>query len=266
MNSPVKVAARSEAARVPALTKAIAILRFLNGSPRLSAGVSEIAASLGIAKSHCFNILRTLEAEGWVSFDGERRRYGLSARLLTDVSRLMTGSAQAASIHAELVRLSEAARLPCVLTRVEPDGTFTAIDKAEEAAELLVSVPIGHRFPLDAPAQMRTRLAWAEAGERRQVLSRWSPVAYTPTTIVDKAELVRELEATRLRGYAISRAEFTPGVMTIAAPVFDSAGRVSHVLQCPGLDSAVPSGETDVAELLIATASRIGPMLGSHWG
>jgi DNA-binding IclR family transcriptional regulator len=91
-------------------------------------------------------------------------------------------------------------------------------------------------------------------------------VAYTPTTIVDKAELVRELEATRLRGYAISRAEFTPGVMTIAAPVFDSAGRVSHVLQCPGLDSAVPSGETDVAELLIATASRIGPMLGSHWG
>lgn len=266
MNVPVKVATRSDAARVPALTKAIAILRFLNGSPRLSAGVSEIAAALGIAKSHCFNILRTLESEGWVSFDVERRRYGLSARLLTDVSRLMTGSAQAASVHDELVRLSEAARLPCVLTRIEPDGTFTAIDKAEEAAELLVSVPIGHRFPLDAPAQMRTRLAWAATEERQRVLSHWAPVAYTPTTIVDKAELLRELEATRLRGYAISRAEFTAGVMTIAVPVFDSSGRVSHVLQCPGLDSAVPSGETEVAELLMATASRIGLIVGSLWG
>ena len=92
MRDIVKGSTRSEPTRVPALSKAIAILRFLNASPRLSAGVSEIAVALGIAKSHCFNILRTLESEGWVRFDAERRRYDLSARLLTDVSRLLAGS------------------------------------------------------------------------------------------------------------------------------------------------------------------------------
>ncbi len=261
MRDIVKQAARSEPARVPALSKAIAILRFLNASPRLSAGVSEIAVSLGIAKSHCFNILRTLEAEGWVRFDAERRRYDLSARLLTDVSRLLAGGAQAASVHAELVRLSEAARLPCVLTRIEADGTFTAIDKAEDAAELLVSVPIGHRFPMDAPAQMRVRLAWAPAAERKRILARWKPVAYTPTTIVDKADLMRELDATQARGFAISRAEFTTGVTTLAAPVFDADGAVRYVLQCPGLEADVPSRKHDVAAPLLQAAERIGIML-----
>ena len=38
------------------------------------------------------------------------------------------------------------------------------------------------------------------------------------------------------RGFAISRAEFTTGVTTLASPVFDLNGQVSHVLQCPGLE------------------------------
>ena len=62
-----------------------------------------------------------------------------------------------------------------MLTRVETDGSFVAIDKAEEAAELIVSVPIGHRFPPDAPAQMRVRLAWMPEDLRRQELARWRP-------------------------------------------------------------------------------------------
>ena len=74
-----------------------------------------------------------------------------------------------------------------MLTRVERDGSFVAIDKAEEAAELIVSVPIGHRFPPDAPAQMRVRLAWMPEDLRRQELARWRPRAYTETTVIEEA-------------------------------------------------------------------------------
>ena len=252
--------------RVPALGKAIAILRHLNASPSLSAGVSEVAAALALSKSHCFNILRTLEDEGWVRFDAERRRYDLSSRLLTDFSRLLARPAKSASVRDELARLSAATRLPCVLSRIEPEGSFVAIDKAEDAAELLVSVPIGHRFPSDAPAQMRVRLAWSDVAERRAALARWQPVAYTPTTIVDKAQLRREIEATRSRGYAISRAEFTLGVTTLAAPVFDAHGRVSLVLQCPGLEIDVPTREHEVAEPLMEAAERIGAIMAAGTG
>ena len=133
------------------------------------------------------------------------------------------------------MKLSRATGTPCVLTRVERDGSFVAIDKAEEAAELIVSVPIGHRFPPDAPAQMRVRLAWMAEDLRKQEMARWRPRAYTKTTIVRKKAAWAEIEATRRRGYSISRAEFSPGVMTLAVPIFDTFGDVQMVLQCPGL-------------------------------
>ncbi len=253
--------ARAEPANVPAVRKAIQILRHLNAVTDHAAGPTEVAAALGISKSHCFNILRALEAEGWVRYDDHRRRHQLSARLLTDVSCLLSHGARAEAVRTELRLLSQVTRLPCVLTRVEPDGTFTAIEKAEDAAELLVSVPLGHRFPADAPAQMRARLAFAAEEERERALTAWRPVAYTATTITDRAVLERELLATRIRGFAISRAEFTAGVTTLAAPVMNAQAEVSHVLQCPGLEADVPMRQEEVAAPLIRTAGLIGPLL-----
>jgi DNA-binding IclR family transcriptional regulator len=266
MPRTVKTALDPNRPRVPALSKSIGVLRYLNASPRLSASLTEISAALEVTKSHCFNILRTFEAEGWVRFDSESRRYHLSARLLTDLSRLLAKPARAEGVHEELVRLSIKTRLPCVLTRIDADGSFIAIDKAEDAAELIVSVPLGHRFPADAPAQMRVRLAWAHNSERKQALATWKPVAYTATTITDRSELLREIEKTRVRGYAISRAEYSPGVTTLAAPIFNSSGQVVRILQCPGLDTDIPNREREVAEPLMEAAELIGTLIDSQIG
>src|SRR4051812_36564326 len=121
--------------RVPAVTKALAIIRHVNRAPSSGASLNDIAVSLGITKSHCHNILKTLTHEGWLDYDAGRRTYALSHRLLNDVSRLRR-QVPSTLIHEELVRLSRVTALPCVLTRVEPDGGFVTIDKAEDAAEL----------------------------------------------------------------------------------------------------------------------------------
>ncbi len=252
---------RAAQAKVPALKRGLAVVRYLNAQPRLSAGVSEIARALGLTKSVCFNILRTLQEEGWVDFDAERRKYALSGRLLGDVASLLSRAVRPAEVHAELVRLSAGTRVPCVLTRIEPDGSFIAIDKAEEASELLVSVPIGHRFPPDAPAQMRARLAWSDARTRRAALDRWQPVAHTARTIVDRHALQAEIAATRARGYSISRAEFTAGVMTLAAPVLDAGGKPVFILQCPGVEPDVDAREGEIAPALLAAAARLATIL-----
>lgn len=255
--SDVAADARKPSSVVPAVTKAIAIVRHLNAGPSLGLGLSEIASDLGLTKSHCHNILKTLVAEGWATFDENRRRYTLAPRLLTDLSRLVARQDRSSIIHEELVRLSVEARVPCVLSRIEPDGSFVAIDKAEEAAELLVSVPIGHRFPADAPAQMRTRLAFSAPETRDRVLAEWSPIAYTATTIVDIGELEEELRRTVERGYAISREEYSPGVTSFAVPIYDRSGEVQMVLQCPGLGSVMTAREGEITDALKAAAERI---------
>src|SRR5581483_5118677 len=213
--------------KVPALTKTIAIVRYLNDLSAAGASLQEIAERLRITKSHCHNILKTLAREGWLTYDDRRRSYALAPRLLTDISCLIRARrASHIMIHEELMRLSRATGKPCVLSRVEQDGSFVAIDKAEETAELTVSVPIGHRFPADAPAQMRVHLAWMTEKSRKLALARWRPRRYTGTTIVSKKAAWAELEATRRRGYAVSRSEFSPGVMTLAVPIFDGFGNV----------------------------------------
>ena len=249
--------------KVPALTKTIAIIRCLNDLSAAGASLQEIAERLRITKSHCHNILKTLTREGWLTYDDKRRSYALAPRLLTDVSCLIRARrAPHIMIHEELMRLSRATGTPCVLSRVEQDGSFVAIDKAEETAELTVSVPIGHRFPADAPAQMRVRLAWMAEKPRKRELARWRPRRYTQTTIVRKKAAWAEIEATRRRGYAISRAEFSPGVMTLAAPIFDGFGNVQMVLQCPGLIDKVIREEPAIAVELQRSAERLNTIFG----
>jgi len=249
--------------KVPAVTKAIAIVRHINQAGSSGASLIDISLSLGLTKSHCYNILKGLTRAGWLVHDDARRTYVLSARMLSDISSIFSRRALSGVIHEELDKLSTATGIPCVLTRVERDGSFIAIDRSEAAGELLFTAPIGFRFGPDAPAQMRVRLAYLDREQRESELARWIPIAYTSSTIVDRNRLWAEIEATRARGYGISRAEHTPGVMTLAAPIFDAFGNVQMILQCPGLATRVIAEESDIATKLLATTSRLNALLGN---
>lgn len=249
--------------QVPAVAKAIAIIRHLNAASSLGLSLGDIAADLGMTKSHCHNILKTLVAQGWATFDSSRRRYALAPRLLTDISVLLVRQDRSAVVHDELVRLSLETRVACVLTRVDRDGSFVTVDKAEEAGELIVSVPIGHRFPPDAPAQMRARLAFSAATVCDSAIRSWNPVRYTHTTIVGKEELRREIAETAARGYAVSREEYTTGVMSFAVPIYDAFGEVQMILQCTGLAATMGQREQEIAAALRRAADRINVLLPS---
>jgi DNA-binding IclR family transcriptional regulator len=244
---------------VPAVTRAIAVIRHLNCRP--GAGVSELAAALQLTKSHCFNILKTLQSEGWIDYDKERRLYRLSGQMLNDCFSVMVAPSRLAAVHDELVRLTQGIRVGSLLTIVDAEGSFIAFDKTEIPNELLVSVPLGHRFPPDAPAQMRVRLAWAARAEQSEALRQWRPTQYTPSTIVDKRRVAREIRLTRERGYAISYAEFTPGIMTLAAPILDAEQRVLYILQCPGLEADMINRQSEIAAGLLKTVKRIALFL-----
>jgi DNA-binding IclR family transcriptional regulator len=249
--------------KVPAVTKAIAIVRLVNKAGSRGASLIEISVGLGITKSHCYNILKGLTRAGWLLHDDARHTYVLSARMLSDISSIFSRRALSTVIHEELDKLSTAIRTPCLLTRLERDGSFVTIDRSDAAGELLFTAPIGFRFGPDAPAQMRVRLAFLDRSEREAELARWTPIAYTSTTIVDKNRLRAEVIATRARGYGISRAEYTPGVMTLAAPVFDAFGNVQMILQCPGLEAHVRAHESEIASELLAATARLNALLGN---
>ena len=56
----------------------------------------------------------------------------------------------------------------------------------------------------------------------------------------------------------------SPGVMTLAVPIFDTFGDVQMVLQSPGMVDQVAREEARLASELLRTGSRLDDIFGVH--
>src|ERR1700687_4090091 len=99
--------------RVPAVTRAIAILRLL-GKSDIGLGVNAIATELKLVPSTCLHILRVLVAEGLVAFSSEDKHYRLDAGVLTLARSLLNRNGFSALVQPELNRLAHHYPVTCV--------------------------------------------------------------------------------------------------------------------------------------------------------
>ncbi len=245
---------------VPAVDKAIRILAFINGT-KAELTLAEIADKTAITKSHCHAILKTLAYHNWLYFDPTRKTYRLSIGIQRDLSGMMHDTTPLSVIKPLVEELSSRINVSCILSGLSPDGGFVVVAKASAPNQIEISYPIGHRFPRDASAQMKARLAWVTEDEVAAWFREWKPVKYAGMTSLDQDDIKAELQATRLRGYSRSIGEFTQGLTAIALPVFDSDGKVIFILDCLGLSLTMALHETDIAEHTIQTVKAIHQLI-----
>ena len=248
---------------VPALVKSIAIISYLNNIAPRSATLAELSSNLGITKSHCCSILKTLVYFNWLHFDGKTKFYRLRSGILRDASSLLDQSAAMLDIRDALVALAEASRFPCVLSQPLADDSFVVIDKFNVPHVVEVSFPIGHRFSRNACAQMRALLAWQSPEQIDRWFKGWQPSRDTGRSSVTENAIRAELKATRERGYARSVGESIEGLMTLALPIFGRTGEVAYIFNCSSLIPILEKSEQDVAGHMIRTMEQIHRMLGS---
>lgn len=247
---------------VPALENAIAILDYVNRTPPHVASLAEVSAALGISKSHCHNILKTLTHFGWLKFSSRLKTYELAPGILTIASSLH-GAPVLDRIRAELQQLVLRIGIPAVLAQPMADDTFVVLDKFNLPNAMEVSFPVGHHFPRDSTANSRAFLAWQPEERIDAWMRNWRPVRYTGATLLNEEEVREEIRATRRRGYARSRGEFTEGLMALGMPIFDRSGEVVYVFTCSGLMSNMAPREAVLAQEIIRTAVAINTaMLG----
>jgi DNA-binding IclR family transcriptional regulator len=237
---------------VPALENAIAVIDYINRTPPHIASLAEISANLGISKSHCHNILKTLVHFGWLSFDGRAKTYELHSGIVASASSLL-GSPQLNRIRSELVQLVRRIDVPVVLVQPLPDDSFVVIDKFG-APTMEVSYPIGHHMPRDSVACSRAYLAWQSPETIDRWMEGWQPVRYTGATLLSGDAVRAEIAGTRKRGYARSVGEFTEGLMALGMPIFNRFGEVSYVFTCSGLLSSLAPREEGIAREMIRAA------------
>ena len=245
---------------VGAVVQALRILRHLAGQAT-PAGVTAIARATEVNTSTCFNILRTLAAEGLVAFDPATKAYRLGLGVVELASGLL-GANVADLIRPELERLAANYNALFALWRVTEADRIVLVERVAAPSALRPEMRVGLRMPACSGAVGRCVAAarGLEGAALRQAFDgvRWQRA---PSFESWRAEVRR---AARL-GYALDRGQIFKGVDAVAAAVTDGAGQPRLGLSAIAINGLVASREFGVlGGELAAAAGRIGRALFGH--
>lgn len=201
--------------RIQVLSRAFDIMRLLNAHPP-GLTQTEIGERMGLARSTVSRLLLALESEGFVVAMGPRGRY----RIGSEVVRLAASARRQAwlDLHPVLVDLAEQIGETVDLSVLEGDRAVF-VDQVVAGNRLRAVSAVGDSFPLHASANGKAFLSSASEAEIRRVLA-GRLEAFTPSTLVNPADLRAEIASIRARGgVAIDREEHSEGICAVGAVV-----------------------------------------------
>lgn len=203
------------------LGRAIRILELLAVAPG-GAGLSELMHSSGMSKAGVLRILRTWQANDYVT-KSDNARYRIGWKLFV----MARGRSEAQDLRDTarpfLEKLSEASNETSHLALfVQEEVVY--IDKIEGRQRVRVTTEIGRRAPLYAVASGKAILAYQDKAFVKKIMR--SARRFTDQTIVTIPRIFADIEGTRRRGYSIAKGEMTDAVGSVGAPVFRSNGSV----------------------------------------
>jgi len=221
-NGATSGSATAAAGTVQSVDRAISVLEILAHAGE--AGVTDIAAQLGVHKSTAFRLVSSLEHRGLVEQHVDRGKYRLGVGIL----RL----AGATTARLDLVQESRALCRELALATGETvnltvlsDGAALYVDQVAGSSALQPHNWVGQRIPLHATSNGKVLLSAMSDAEVAQTVGR-SPRTYTERTVPTTAALVRQLAGVRESGYAVAVDELEVGLTAVAAPVRNAAGEV----------------------------------------
>jgi DNA-binding IclR family transcriptional regulator len=243
---------------VQAVERALAILRLFTPQCR-ELDLAEVSKRVGLPKSTCHRLIRTLGRSGFmIQGDGYGRyRLGLAAAQLGNAATALLRPSEA--VRAHMRSLNAKFQETIGLTRLHGEKVLV-LDRVESPFPFRMDYGIGALLPVHSTASGKILLALTEYGE--ELLRNLRLEAFTPHTITDRARLRAELERVRRDGYAVDRQESYLGLVCLSVPVFEHPNAAVAALGISG--PAARLGAKRFPQLtaeLRRSASRIAPHL-----
>jgi DNA-binding IclR family transcriptional regulator len=250
---------RGPAALVQSVDRALAVLEILG--VRGEAGVTEIAAELGVHKSTAFRLVAVLEARGFVEQLADRGKY-----------RLGFGIIRLAGATAAQLDLTQEGRRVCEELAVDIGETVNvaildgdrAVNISQVRGRATISTHnwVGRGTPLHATSSGKVLLTHAPDTVRTAVLSGVLE-RYTAATITDPDVLERQLEEIGARGWGVTVEELEVGLNALSAPVRDAEGHVVAAVSVSGPSFRLPPASLEeLAPRVVAAAHSLSRRLG----
>ena len=209
--------------RIQSVERALQILEYLSG-PVSEAGITEIAAFMGLGKSTVYGLVNTLMQEGYLEQNPDNKRYRLGLKLFEmgcivqermDIREIARPYLKALSGHFRMT----------VHMAVYKDREVVYIDKMDAPDTRIVYSQVGKRAPMYCTGIGKAVLAELNLDDAEWILSSQELEALTPNTMTEKEEVLRALADIRKKGYSTDNEEVELGLKCVAAAIHDHQGK-----------------------------------------
>ncbi|MCA9904304.1 MAG: IclR family transcriptional regulator [Anaerolineae bacterium] len=232
---------------------------FGDDHPRLT--IKEISERLDMPKTTVFNILNTLQTQGYIE-KLENAEYALGSSIIS-LGQKARVNIEVRDRAAPLLReLANRVRESIYLT--VRDGDFSLYIYAIESSQrLMARTAMGDRVHMHCTGVGKATLAFLPHETVQEIVGRVGLPKRTDNTIIDMSRLQEELQVTRKRGYSIDNCEIEPNTFCVGAPIFDAHGKVIGSCSISGNHpDIVGIQRDDFADAIMRVAEEISRRIG----
>jgi len=201
--------------------------------PALPAGeyASEVARAAGLHRGTAYNILRTLQAEGFVGYDEATRSYAVSLHILELANGVLRRSGLLDLARPLMHAVSDAHGVSVYLSKVLGPSSLLLLDWVGAAFRTDLYVTVGRQYPGPAGASGVIMGAFG-SGNETELEALFSEVAwYRKPSFADFLVRVREA---RQCGFAVDRGAMFQGITQVSVPVLSPSWELLLVLTAAG--------------------------------
>ncbi len=239
---------------VQSFARGLQVIRsFSAAAPRQT--LSEVAAASGLTRAGARRILLTLQTLGYVECDG--RLFALTPRILDLGFAYLSSMPIWDRAEPVMQALADEVKESCSAAVLEGNDILYVL-RVHTQKIMSISLGVGSRLPAYCTSMGRVLLAGLDDAALRERLAGMAPEARTRRTVTDRAQLLDIVQQVRAQGWCLVDQELEEGLISIAAPVHDRAGRVVAALNVSGqanrTDAAVMRGAL-LPPLLAAAAA-----------
>lgn len=240
--------------------RAMSLLKaFTDAQPEWS--LADLTLAVGLNKTTTYRLMSALEHEGMVARDEQTGVYRLGPGAIALGGRAMRTNDLHIASHAALEELAEATGESASL-EVLVECDVLIVDQIAGLHVLGAAQDIATRWPAHATSTGKVLLAHLPRAHCEELLS--DPlVRYTENTVVDKDQLMTELELIRDQGYATVHGELELGFVAIAAPVLNHNAEVVAAASVGGPSARLGTSQLpEVTNKVLQAAKNISQRLG----
>lgn len=242
------------------LIKGLAIVELLAHSER-PMNLTEIAASLDLAKSNVHRLIQALTETRYIVRDESTGRYTAAIKLWELGSAVLTRLDLRTHAEDVMEHLLEQTRETVHLSILDGDEVVY-VHKLDSPNPIRSYTQIGGRAKASCVATGKAMLAFRSSATLERLAE--SLVAHTIHTIVEHDKFLQEMARIRIQGFATNKGEWNENVHGIASPVRDVSGNVIAAVGLSGPQERFKATQFKAyAPLVVESAAQISERLGA---